>query len=101
MDDMPDSVGTMMTSQALHERQRVVARVFQGLPVGVKLAIIIRIGVSRLFQKKGKVRFLDGLRANSKILDVGCGERWPLMSKRVRPDCYYIGLDIRDFDDIH
>jgi len=100
INDMRHSVEKIMTNdEALHER--VVAAVLEALPAGTKHAISIRIGVSRLFQKKGKVRFLDGLKAHSKILDVGCGERWPLMSKRVRPDCYYIGLDIHDFDDVH
>jgi SAM-dependent methyltransferase len=57
--------------------------------------------VGRTCQRKGKVRFLDALNAHSKVLDVGCGEKWPLLSKLIRPDCYYVGIDIRDYDDPH
>jgi SAM-dependent methyltransferase len=42
----------------------------------------------------GKRAFLQQIIPNGKILDVGCGNNSPVIVKTLRPDCWYVGLDI-------
>jgi SAM-dependent methyltransferase len=32
------------------------------------------------------------------VLDVGCGNHSPARTKRIRPDCVYVGLDVADYN---
>jgi SAM-dependent methyltransferase len=57
-----------------------------------------RILIKRLLQTKGKVAFLDRIKKNGKLLDVGCGNNSPYRIKCQRPDLYYIGLDIENYN---
>jgi SAM-dependent methyltransferase len=50
--------------------------------------------ISKLIQPKGKYSFVDSIVRNGKVLDVGCGNNSPSMVKTLRPDIYYVGLDI-------
>jgi SAM-dependent methyltransferase len=59
-----------------------------------KLENFLRVSVKR----KGKASFLRFLPANSSVLDVGCGNNSPFRFKTQRPDIYYIGLDISDYN---
>ena len=45
-----------------------------------------------------KKKFLLTLNPNSKILDVGCGNNSPLLTKKIVPNCFYIGIDIQDYN---
>jgi SAM-dependent methyltransferase len=44
----------------------------------------------------GKRTFLESLKKNSTILDVGCGNNSPFYTKTLCPSCYYIGIDVGD-----
>ncbi|WP_020695297.1 class I SAM-dependent methyltransferase [Reyranella massiliensis] len=45
-----------------------------------------------------QVSFLRGLPSGARILDVGCGNNAPFRVKDIRPDCYYVGLDVGDYN---
>ncbi len=45
-----------------------------------------------------QVSFLRGLPSGARILDVGCGNNAPFRVKEIRPDCYYVGLDVGDYN---
>ena len=55
---------------------------------------IFRKAVSR----RSKTAFLQGLRADSRILDVGCGSNSPYHTKEILPDCHYTGIDVSDYN---
>ena len=44
----------------------------------------------------GKMNFISELPFRARVLDVGCGNHSPLLTKKRRPDIYYVGLDISD-----
>lgn len=45
-----------------------------------------------------KDSFLRSLQNNARILDVGCGNNSPRFTKDIVPSCYYIGLDVGDYN---
>jgi SAM-dependent methyltransferase len=45
----------------------------------------------------GKIKFLQSNRGDSIILDIGCGNDSPKITKSILPHCFYIGLDIGDY----
>ena len=45
-----------------------------------------------------KDAFLRLLHPESRILDLGCGNQSPLKTKSILPNCYYIGLDVGDYN---
>lgn len=51
-------------------------------------------------RRKSKVNFILSLRNGSKLLDVGCGNNSPSICKALRPDIYYVGLDIGDYNQV-
>jgi SAM-dependent methyltransferase len=51
-----------------------------------------------LLKKRGRTSFFKALPHNSSVLDVGCGNNSPYRFKTQRPDIYYIGLDISDYN---
>jgi SAM-dependent methyltransferase len=51
-----------------------------------------------LLRKNGKADFLSKLNADSRILDVGCGNNSPFKTKQILPDCIYTGIDIGDYN---
>ena len=38
------------------------------------------------------------MRDNAVVLDVGCGNNSPAYTKSLKPNCYYIGLDVGDYN---
>jgi ubiquinone/menaquinone biosynthesis C-methylase UbiE len=46
----------------------------------------------------GKGPFIRSLPPGARILDVGCGNNSPSYVKNMRPDLYYIGLDVGDYN---
>jgi SAM-dependent methyltransferase len=54
--------------------------------------------LARLLREKGKSAFIYSLPQKAKVLDVGCGNNSPIRFKTKRPDCYYIGLDVADYN---
>lgn len=49
---------------------------------------------------RGRVSFLRSLKSDSKILDVGCGNNSPYATKKIIPNCYYIGIDVGDCNQV-
>jgi SAM-dependent methyltransferase len=47
---------------------------------------------------RGRTSFLAKLRANPRVLDIGCGNAPPIF-KQARPDIYYVGLDVNQGKD--
>jgi SAM-dependent methyltransferase len=47
---------------------------------------------------RGMRGFFNTIAKNGKILDVGCGNGSPFLVKVQRPDVYYVGLDIGDYN---
>lgn len=45
-----------------------------------------------------KYNFLSQLPAKGRLLDVGCGNNSPYLTKQLLPDWHYIGLDIEDYN---
>jgi SAM-dependent methyltransferase len=45
----------------------------------------------------GRKYFVMQLPTGARVLDVGCGNNSPLITKTLRPDLYYVGLDIADY----
>lgn len=56
-----------------------------------------KIAAYRLFKRRGVVSFIVSLGRDPKLLDIGCGNDSPLKYKRIRPDIYYIGLDVGNY----
>ena len=50
----------------------------------------------RVFNPRGRDRFLSGLPQKACVLDVGCGNDSPRVFKATRPDLHYVGLDVGD-----
>jgi SAM-dependent methyltransferase len=44
-----------------------------------------------------KEKFLRSCSPGARVLDVGCGNNSPLYFKTLRPDFYYVGLDVSDY----
>lgn len=52
----------------------------------------------QLLRKNGKLFFILSLKKNLSLLDVGCGNSSPSICKLLRPDIYYVGLDIGNYN---
>lgn len=50
---------------------------------------------------RGKGPFVRALPKGARVLDVGCGNNSPEWFKTVRPDLYYIGIDIADYNQVN
>lgn len=51
-----------------------------------------------LLRKNGKISFIKALNKNAVLLDVGCGNNSPIISKMLRSDIHYVGIDIGDYN---
>lgn len=54
--------------------------------------------IKKLMKPYGLISFLSKLSDSSRILDVGCGNNSPERTKQLLPNCYYVGLDIGDYN---
>lgn len=59
-------------------------------PIGRWIRILLR--------PSGKYAFVASLREGSRLLDVGCGNNSPYRTKEIRPDVFYVGMDIGDYN---
>lgn len=50
--------------------------------------------ITRLLRPKHKYSFIHSIINKGRVLDVGCGNDSPYKTKYLRPDIYYVGLDI-------
>lgn len=48
----------------------------------------------KVLRPKGFYNFIDSVDVGSKLLDVGCGNNSPYIVKSLRPDIYYVGIDV-------
>lgn len=60
--------------------------------------MLIHYHLERILRPKGKIAFLRRLKSNAKLLDVGCGNNSPFKTKKILPQCEYVGLDIEDYN---
>ena len=58
----------------------------------------MKAAFQKIIRRHGKTSFICGLPIGAKILDVGCGNDSPARVKSLRPDLWYIGLDIGDYN---
>jgi SAM-dependent methyltransferase len=49
-------------------------------------------------KRRSKLSFIRMMPKNARLLDVGCGNDSPFRIKLQRPDVYYVGLDIGDYN---
>lgn len=56
-----------------------------------------RIRLQRVLRPYGKDAFISGLALGARVFDIGCGNRSPERTKALRPDLYYVGLDVQDY----
>ena len=54
--------------------------------------------VRRVANPWGKSSFILRLPPKARVLDVGCGNDSPRRTKALRPDLYYVGLDVRGYN---
>ncbi|MDR2409302.1 MAG: hypothetical protein LBE13_14475 [Bacteroidales bacterium] len=55
----------------------------------------VKLQLSRILRPNGKYAFIKKyIPQNGEIMDVGCGNNSPCITKILRSDVYYIGLDI-------
>jgi hypothetical protein len=52
----------------------------------------------RRVNQKYKPDFILQLPRGAKVLDVGCGNNSAQSTKKLRPDIYYVGLDVGDYN---
>lgn len=60
----------------------------------LKIKALIKI----ILRPKGKFAFLSEIPKDSFILDIGCGNNSPFLVKSILPNCYYVGLDVCDYN---
>lgn len=53
--------------------------------------------LKRFLQRRGKTAFISTVSEGGKLLDVGCGNDSPYVTKVQRPDVFYVGLDVGDY----
>lgn len=51
-----------------------------------------------ILRSRGNYSFIHKLKDFDKLLDVGCGNNWPQIAKKIKPKIYYFGLDIQDYN---
>jgi SAM-dependent methyltransferase len=59
-----------------------------------KLATRVKI----MLRPRGREAFIDTLPRGARVLDVGCGTNSPYYFKTQRPDLYYVGVDVGDYN---
>ena len=54
--------------------------------------------IASWLRRRGKQAFLKSLPPGARVLDVGCGNNSPRDAKVLRPDIFYTGLDVGDYN---
>ena len=54
--------------------------------------------IQLVIPNRRKIRFLAKLPQHAKILDVGCGNNSPYITKCILPECYYVGIDVENYN---
>jgi len=58
----------------------------------------IKLLFTLLLRPRGKASFLNYIPKNARVLDVGCGNNSPFRVKSQRPDIFYVGLDVDNYN---
>jgi SAM-dependent methyltransferase len=66
------------------------------LAVTIARRLVLRLGI--LIRRRGKYRFIRELPSNAGLIDVGCGNNSPAICKALRSDVFYVGVDIKDYN---
>ena len=53
---------------------------------------------SKALVPRGKLSFIHEIPRNGRLLDVGCGNNSPSLVKTRRPDIFYCGIDVGDYN---
>lgn len=56
------------------------------------------LGLASRLRTRGKDAFIKKIVAGGQVLDVGCGNNSPFQFKSQRPDLFYVGLDVVDYN---
>lgn len=54
--------------------------------------------IASILKRRGKHAFVRHLPYGARLLDVGCGNNSPYSIKLQRPDIYYVGIDVGDYN---
>ena len=54
--------------------------------------------IKKIVSPQGKTAFLNGLKKDCVLLDVGCGNDSPKKIKKIIPKCLYYGIDVDDYN---
>lgn len=54
--------------------------------------------IKKFIRPHSKYSFLSKLKPNSEVLDVGCGNNSPYITKKIQPSCIYTGIDVCDYN---
>ncbi len=58
----------------------------------------LKVSLKCAAKPRGRSNFIQSIPANGRVLDVGCGNDSPTRTKQQRPDLFYIGLDVADYN---
>lgn len=58
----------------------------------------ILASLKEYLRPRGKLAFIASIKNSAKILDVGCGNDSSFLIKSKVPDCFYVGIDIGDYN---
>lgn len=60
--------------------------------------ITFKLYITSFLRKNSRINFIFKIKNNSRILDVGCGNNSPFITKTIKPNCAYHGIDIHDYN---
>jgi SAM-dependent methyltransferase len=63
-----------------------------------EINIQMRTLIKTWLRPRGHAAFIQSLPLGARMLDAGCGNEGPRLSKEQRPDLYYIGIDVCDYN---
>jgi len=64
-------------------------------------AYLLKLSNKKFVQPRyNKSNFIEKIAKNGLVLDVGCGNNSPYHTKKQRPDLYYVGIDIGDYNQV-
>jgi len=63
-----------------------------------KYLIKLILSLKAFVRPNAKIDFIYKLNEKSNILDVGCGNNSPFVTKIIKPKCFYTGIDIHDYN---
>lgn len=62
-----------------------------------RMALHLRYSYNLILRRRSFFTLIRRLPAGAAVLDVGCGNNSPFVYKSLRPDIYYVGVDVGDY----